>query len=234
MKRSQMNRAIQTALDFFEAHHFKLPPWAAYSPDKWSDLGKSAEEVKKHGLGWIVTDFGSANFKQRGLIIFVLRNGLLDETGEVSKEPIANKTYAEKVMMSLPGQVTPWHFHWKKTEDLINRAGGRLQVELAWATDDDLGLKTDDVHAQVDGVTCILKHGDILTLNPGESVTLPPRLAHKFYGHPEDPAGVLVGEVSSLNDDFTDNCFIEKFESSIVEDEPAKFAMRYEYDLVCC
>ena len=48
--------------------------------------------------------------------------------------------------------------------------------------------------------------GEKLYLNSGESLTLPPRLYHKFYG---DNSRVLVGEVSSVNDDASDNNFYD-------------------------
>lgn len=33
---------------------------------------------------------------------------------------------AEKIMIVREGQVTPYHFHWYKMEDIINRGGGNL------------------------------------------------------------------------------------------------------------
>jgi len=48
---------------------------------------------------------------------------------------------------------------------------------------------------------------EIILLNPGESVTLSPRMCHKFSGYAKDKQ-VLAGEISSLNDDSADNCFL--------------------------
>ena len=39
------------------------------------------------------------------------------------------KTYAEKLLISDDNQITPYHFHWKKMEDIINRGGGVLVIE---------------------------------------------------------------------------------------------------------
>ena len=55
-----------------------------------------------------------------------------------------------------------------------------------------------------DGVARTLKAGEVLRLSPGESVTLSPGNWHKFWG---ESADVLIGEVSTVNDDLTDNVF---------------------------
>ena len=64
-----------------------------------------------------------------------------------------------------------------------------------------------------------MKAGEIVVLNPGESITLPSRLYHEFWG---EGSRVLVGEVSLVNDDRTDNRFYEAVGRfpEIEEDEP--------------
>jgi D-lyxose ketol-isomerase len=47
-----------------------------------------------------------------------------------------------------------------------------------------------------------------IVLEPGESVTLMPRMYHTFYGQ-AGQGKVLVGEVSRTNDDNRDNRFLE-------------------------
>ena len=67
-------------------------------------------------------------------------------------------------------------------------------------------------------------------MTPGESITLLPRQYHKFWAEPG--AGVcLVGEVSKVNDDNTDNRFYEEVGRfpEIEEDEPARFVLCNEY-----
>ncbi|HEY9772962.1 MAG TPA: D-lyxose/D-mannose family sugar isomerase [Planktothrix sp.] len=225
MKRSEINRAIAEATEVLSQYRFSLPPWAYWTAKEWQNIGSEADEIRKHGLGWIVTDFGSGEFAKCGLIIFVARNGCLQED-----KPTTTKTYAEKVMIVQPGQVTPYHFHWCKTEDLINRSGGRLAVQLAWAAEDEQSLAQTPVDVQVDSIRRRLKPGEKLTLQPGESVEFPPRLCHQFYGFPEDGT-ILAGEVSSLNDDSADNCFLGKpfARTPIVEDEPIKYLLNSEY-----
>ena len=111
------------------------------------------------------------------------------------------------------------HFHWSKTEDIINRGGGNLAMEL-YKADKSEKLTDDDFTVRTDGTVRHFRPGDKLVLEPGESVTFPPYLAHRFYGE-QGKGKVLVGEVSSVNDDNTDNCFVDgvgRF-PSIVEDE---------------
>lgn len=227
MKRSDINRYIDEAVAFFDQHRLKLPPWAYWGPADWLKVGIEASEVRTHGMGWNITDFGSGDFVKQGLLLFIMRNGLL-----VNDIPQTSKTYAEKAMMVRPGQVTPWHFHWKKTEDLINRGGGRLEVQLGWATEDEKNIDEKPVEVQVDGITRRLKPGEILYLEPGESVTLPPRLCHQFCGHTGDQK-VCVGEVSSLNDDGTDNCFLFGIRPRVIEEDvEAKYWLCHEYPSV--
>jgi D-lyxose ketol-isomerase len=49
----------------------------------------------------------------------------------------------------------------------------------------------------------------VISLSPGESIALYQGLYHKFYGEP-GKGKVLVGEVSAVNDDHTDNRFHEE------------------------
>ena len=65
-------------------------------------------------------------------------------------------------------------------------------------------------------------------MTPGESITLPPNCYHKFWG-----AGgrVLVGEVSMVNDDSTDNRFADQEGRFpvIEEDEPPLHLLITDY-----
>ena len=63
MKRSQVNRLIQEAINLFDAKQFKLPPFAFYTVDDWAKLPDDAL-IKPLKLGWDVTDFGSGDFFQ--------------------------------------------------------------------------------------------------------------------------------------------------------------------------
>ena len=70
-----------------------------------------------------------------------------------------------------------------------------------------------------DGIQRTVEPGGKIHLAPGESVTLLPLVYHAFWGEGGD---VLIGEVSTVNDDNTDNYFFEKLGRfpTIDEDEP--------------
>ena len=210
MKRSQINARLREAQSFFDRYQFRLPPWASWTPADWRARRSRATEVVENQLGWDLTDFGSGRYESRGLLLFTLRNGKLGRPG---------KTYAEKIMIVGVGQETPAHFHFFKQEDIINRGGGTLVVQL-WNSTDDEALSGTPVEVSVDGLIHALPAGGELRLTPGESVSLPTRLYHRFYGEGE---GVLVGEVSQVNDDHSDNRFLEplgRFPTIDEDEEP--------------
>jgi D-lyxose ketol-isomerase len=104
------------------------------------------------------------------------------------------------------------------TEDIINRGGGNLVIELYKATDTNR-LSNKIVTVSIDGVLTIVKAGELIILKPGQSICLKPRVYHRFYGQ-KGRGRVLIGEVSMVNDDENDNCFFEKIGRfpEIVED----------------
>jgi len=218
MKRSEINKYIAEADAFFGANHFNLPPYAHWSADAWKKVGSEADELRQQHLGWDVTDFGSGEFATKGLTLFTVRNGVPAGAGK------PDKVYCEKIMYVREGQVTPYHYHVGKTEDIINRGGkgaGRLAVQL-YNLKEGGGLADTEVSVACDGVRRKLPAGSIVYLGPGESITLTPFLYHQFYGVDGD---AIIGEVSSVNDDAADNFFLEALPRypKIVEDEaPAK------------
>ena len=201
MKRSEINAIIRDADAFIRERGFFLPPFANWSPLDWKKNRDISSGIVETGLGWDITDFGSGNFAKTGLFLFTVRNGKPENvtTGK-------GKLYAEKVMIVGVDQVTPMHFHWHKMEDIINRGGGKLVIQLYNATADEDLDRTSPVEVSTDGVRRRIEAGGTVTLNPGESITLEQRCYHKFWG-----AGgrVLVGEVSLVNDDSNDNRFHE-------------------------
>jgi len=118
------------------------------------------------------------------------------------------KTYCEKIMIADEEQETPLHFHWNKTEDIINRGGGNLVLELYMATPNE-ELSDQAVDADIDGVIHRVDPGEQVILKPGQSISLKPFQYHRFYGQ-EGYGKVLIGEVSSVNDDENDNRFYEE------------------------
>jgi hypothetical protein len=152
-------------------------------------------------LGWDITDFGSGHFDEFGAVLFTLRNGNY-------QQPHLGTPYAEKVIILKPGQRLPLHFRWSKTEDIINRGGGVLTLELYNSLPDDAIDSTSPVQVYCDGRQRAVGAGEIFDLGPGQSITLTPRLFHRFWAKKE--GGILIcGEVSTVNDDHTDNFFAE-------------------------
>ncbi|EEX0647512.1 D-lyxose/D-mannose family sugar isomerase, partial [Escherichia coli] len=160
MKRSAINDILGHTRQFFSQHDVHLPPFASFSPAQWQQLDTAAwEEVFDLKLGWDVTAFGRNNFAAHGLTLFTLRNGSAKGMPYV-------KCYAEKIMHVRDAQVTPMHFHWRKREDIINRGGGNLIVEL-WNADSNEQTADSDITVVIDG--CRQKHtaGSQLRLSPG-------------------------------------------------------------------
>jgi D-lyxose ketol-isomerase len=225
MKRSEINRIMREAIAFAKDHQFYLPPFAYWTPSDWQTKGSEVSEIVANQLGWDITDFGSGDYARVGLFLFTIRNGNFD-----SLKTMSGKVYAEKLLITGEGQVTPMHFHWQKMEDIINSGGGNLVIQLYNSDPAGDGLLATDVAVQMDGVTTRVPAGGVVTLRPGESISLPARLYHKFWGE-AGRGTVLVGEVSRINDDHVDNHFLEpcgRF-PEIVEDEAPLHLLYNDY-----
>jgi len=222
MKRSEINKILRENCDFIRQNGFHLPPFAYFTPEQWAQAGSEYDEIRNNMLGWDVTDYGNGNFIKNGLFLFTIRNGSLND-------PNSKKTYAEKLIISDEDQYSPMHFHHTKMEDIINRGGGVLVIQVYNATDDN-ELADTPVTVNIDGCIKVVPAGTKLRLMPGESITLPQRQYHAFWA--EAGSGkVLIGEVSSVNDDNTDNFFYEKMErfTTIEEDEEPLYLLCNEY-----
>lgn len=98
---------------------------------------------------------------KKGLLLFALRNGNLYDDRYT-------KHYAEKYLIVEEGQVTPFHFHWKKMEDIINRGGGNLLVQV-YNDDGNGGFADTPVKIMSDGHCFTVPAGEILRLTPGRA-----------------------------------------------------------------
>ena len=76
-------------------------------------------------LGWDITDYGEEKFDEMGLFLFTVRNGRAEDLSRGK-----GMLYAEKIMISRKDQYSPMHRHVVKAEDIINRGGGKLVLEL--------------------------------------------------------------------------------------------------------
>jgi D-lyxose ketol-isomerase len=220
MKRSEINQYIQEAKEIFAKNNFVLPPWAYFSPEEWNQKGTEYDEIRDNMLGWDVTDFGLGHYEKTGLLLFTIRNGNYHKSDN-------RKNYAEKLMLVKNQQITPTHFHWSKMEDIINRAGGVLCIQI-WQSDENDQLSDKNFSIQIDGVTRQVSAGEVIRLSPGESISLEPRVYHQFWA---EKGPVVVGEVSQVNDDNTDNRFYEHIGRfpAVEEDEAPLHLLCNEY-----
>ena len=224
MKRSEINAVIRDFETMLKEYRFALPPFLNWTPEEWSHKGHEYDEIRDNALGWDITDYGEGNFAAKGLSLITIRNGN-------TANPKYTKTYAEKIMMLYPGQLSPNHFHWHKMEDIINRGGGKLIFRLWNANRADEGKLLDtDVLIHSDGREYTVPAGSEIVLSPGESLSLYPFCYHEFFV-PADGEKVLIGEVSMCNDDNTDNRFYEPLGRfpTIEEDEPPYRLLCSEY-----
>ncbi|WP_077960972.1 D-lyxose/D-mannose family sugar isomerase [Ensifer adhaerens] len=225
MKRSHVNDIIGESDAFMKSFGFTLPPFAYWSPEQLkSHVASDSPTIFDARLGWDITDYGKGRFDDFGLVLFTLRNG--DASNLKAGQGMV---YAEKLMITAKDQVNPLHRHAIKTEDIINRGGGALVLQMYNSKSDGSVDEESDVVVATDARLRTLKAGELLKLKAGESVTLLPGNWHAFWA---EGADVLMGEVSTVNDDLTDNYFREpvgRF-SAIEEDAAPTHLLVSDYD----
>lgn len=225
MKRSEINEAIAVSKNLLEKYNFKLPAFAYWTMDEWIRNRDIISTIDRVMQGWDITDFGSGKFREIGAVLFTIRNGDVNNKG-------IGTPYAEKVIIlqHIQGQKIPMHCHRIKTEDIINRGGGVLSIQLYGSDEHGNIDKTAGVEVYMDGIKHRFAAGEIIDIQHGESITLTPYVYHAFWA--KIGAGdLIVGEVSSINEDNTDNVFAvpaSRF-ADIDEDEPAIHPLVNEY-----
>jgi D-lyxose ketol-isomerase len=223
MKRSQINAAIDRAHKALAEHHIRLPEHGYWPAERWRKAGPEMSRVTRNGLGWAVTDFGQGRFDEVGITMFDVRNGNVDR-------PEEGTPYGEKIFVLMPGQRLPYHFHWSKTEDIISRAGGTLMLQLFTSNPDETMNETEPGVVYCDGVAKPFTAGQVFEIPHGSSLTITPRLYHRFWAKEGD--GVLVGgEISTISVPKTDNRFGENARRfvPIEEDEPKRWLLNIDY-----
>lgn len=223
MKRSRINQIMAEADAMIRHYGFVLPPFAYWTPDDFRARAPGTR-IAAARMGWDITDYGQGRFDDMGLFLFTLRNGRLEDL-----QRGGGMAYAEKLLISRQDQLSPMHTHVVKAEDIINRGGATLVVEL-FGSDDRGGFAPDrGGRVLCDGVARDYAPGEKLRLAPGESVTLMPGDWHAFWGEGGD---VLIGEVSTVNDDLTDNIFREPIGrfAEVEEDEAPTHLLVSDYD----
>ena len=225
MKRSQVNKAIKEMEAVCKKYCCYLPPFCNFTPEEWTEKGHEYDEVRECMLGWDIIDFGYGDFDKKGFSLITIRNG--NRTME-DKYP---KAYAEKLLYLKEGQYSLNHFHWFKTEDIINRGGGNILIRVYNSLKDSEDVDYEsDVTVYTDGHSYTVPAGTQIRLTPGESIYVYRGLYHDFEVEP-GTGPVLLGEVSQCNDDNTDNRFnppVGRF-PAIDEDEPPYRLLCNEY-----
>ena len=224
MKRSEINKALKELEAMCEKHCFCLPPFCHFTPEQWENIGHEYDEVRDCMLGWDITDFGLGDFNKDGFSLITIRNG---NRSMLDKYP---KVYAEKILYLKEGQHALNHFHWYKTEDIINRGGGNVLIRVYNSLPDESIDYESDVTIYSDGRTYTVPAGSQVRLCPGASNHVQQFLYHDFSVE-EGTGPVLLGEVSQCNDDNTDNRFnppAGRF-PEIEEDEPPYRLLCNEY-----
>lgn len=224
MKRSEINSIMAQADDMIRSHGFVLPPFAYWTPAEFKARKDDASAVISARCGWDITDYGAGRFDEMGLFLFTLRNGRLADL-----QRGGGMCYAEKLLISRQDQLSPMHTHVIKAEDIINRGGATMVIELFGSDDDGNFAEDRGGVVMCDGIRRTFAPGEKLKFAPGESVTLMPGDWHAFWGEGGD---VLIGEVSTVNDDETDNIFrdpIGRF-ANIDEDEDPTHLLVSDYE----
>jgi D-lyxose ketol-isomerase len=223
MKRSEVNDIMRAADDFIRSFGHVLPPFACWTPEEMVARRDRIAGIVDARLGWDITDYGQGRFSALGLFLFTLRNG-----SEADLKRGGGMCYAEKIMISRHDQLSPMHRHIVKAEDIINRGGATLALRLFTSDAEGNIDRSADVTVATDGILRTQGPGEVLRLAPGESVTLMPGNWHAFWGEGGD---VLIGEVSTVNNDLTDNIFAEPIGrfAGIEEDEPPLHLLVSDY-----
>ena len=224
MTRSRINEIMAAADEMIRHYGFVLPPFAYWTPDEFAAHKAQAGRIIGSRMGWDITDYGQGAFDELGLFLFTLRNGRLADL-----QRGGGMCYAEKLLISRKDQHSPCHTHVIKAEDIINRGGATLVVELFGSDDQGRFARDRGGVVRCDGIERAYAPGDKLKLAPGESVTLMPGDWHAFWGEGGD---VLIGEVSTVNDDLTDNIFVQPIGrfAEIEEDVAPTHLLVSDYD----
>ncbi|WP_370255342.1 D-lyxose/D-mannose family sugar isomerase [Nioella sp.] len=223
MKRSEINAIMAEADGFMRSFGFALPPFAYWTPEEMRARRREIEGIVSGRMGWDITDYGQGRFDELGLFLFTLRNGR-----QAGLKRGGGMCYAEKLLISRKDQLSPMHRHYLKAEDIINRGGATMAIELYGSAPDGSFDESAGGTVLCDGIARRYGPGEVLLFQPGESITLMPGDWHAFWGEGGD---VLIGEVSTVNDDETDNWFREPIGrfAEIEEDVPPDHLLVSDY-----
>jgi D-lyxose ketol-isomerase len=198
MKRSEINRRIEEAIDFIGKAGIVLPYHAHWNFKSWYQNGDLAEELRKRAIGWNITDFGSDNFLKTGVILYTPSNGIFDP---VTNTPL-DQTYAHRYFILRDGQEIMTEHHATKIEDIIVFAGAELKVELHNVGPNEELDTAKEVRIMRNRIWESCTPGTVITLVSGERIRFEPRHYHRPWGY---GGAVLVEEVSMVTDDLKES-----------------------------
>lgn len=196
MLRSLINKNIEEALELLSSNQVYLPPFGYWKLNEWQEK-ENIESIKALMLGWDVTDFGRGDYDTLGATLFTLRNGMLNDKS-------IGTPYAEKLIVIGEGQRLPLHYHKEKTEDIINKSNGLMGIKLYNVTESGDVDKETMVDMLCDGILSEVEPGKTVFIKRGESITLKAYQYHLFWSE-KGHGPLILGEVSSINDDNIDN-----------------------------
>ncbi|MDO8683739.1 MAG: D-lyxose/D-mannose family sugar isomerase [Armatimonadota bacterium] len=219
LTRSEANAVLRDARDFFSSFGNFLPPQALWSVEEWLEHKNAMEPAIRGGCGWDIFK-PAPDYAKEGLTLYTLTNGY----------PGSYQVYAEKLLMSIPGQVCPMHYHAIKQEDIICAGGSNMHIEL-YRAENEKQLSDKPVEVVINGGLRTVKAGEELALKPGERITLAKRMFHRFWADPNGAGPSFIREVSMVNDDATDNYFLGEIGrfADVIEDEPILWPLCTDY-----
>ncbi len=163
MKRSEVNEIIRESDKFIRSFGYVMPPFAYWSPEELkARTATDSKAILQARLGWDITDYGQGKFDELGLFLFTTRNGNQEDLKKGG-----GMLYAEKIMISREKQLSPMHRHIVKAEDIINRGGGTLVLELFNSNPDGSVDEKTDVEVATDGRIVRQKAGGLLEAAAG-------------------------------------------------------------------
>ncbi len=162
MKRSEINAIMRRADEFIRQQNFRLPPFAYWTPEEWKHKGPEVREIVQNKLGWDITDFGKGDFPHSRSLPFHHPQWKSRELENDARQAVRR----ERSCWLEEGQVTPFHFHWSKMEDIINRGGGKLLIKLYNSTPDEDLDDQSEVVVSIDSTQHKLPAGSIVTAKP--------------------------------------------------------------------
>ena len=222
MLRSEINAAIERAKSVLRVNGFHLPPFAFWTPEEWRRKGEECDEIRACKLGWDVTDFASGDFaacrprrvhdSQRRRCAALSPHRLLRKGDDRRRGP----AHADALSCDQAGR---HHLPRRRRPDLPGLQPRRRRPPRR-QRGQRVARRGRAARAGGASLRCSSRRIDPLT----------PALYHEFYAEP-GTGTAIVGEVSSVNDDASDNLFLDapaRF-PAIVEDEPPTHLLCNEY-----